>query len=175
MGHVRLGTLPRSRPWRKVVDLIADGASAEEIARASADAADHALNAAAQDPGFGDGFWLLANLPLAARAPGWLENLHRLGLDVAAPPSLVELTDAITHALDRGAVARGGGSDLAEMARLALVEALTDHAAPQLPTLFAPDPAELRSAVGRLSSGDRFAELNRSFFAALTRRVLDGA
>ncbi|GAA6160656.1 hypothetical protein NBRC116589_28300 [Ruegeria sp. HU-ET01832] len=38
MGHIRLGTLPRSRKWREVVDLIATDASVEEIAEAAADA-----------------------------------------------------------------------------------------------------------------------------------------
>ncbi len=56
---------------------------------------------------------------------------------------------------------------------MALVESLTAAIEPQLPSLFEPDPTELRSALGRLSQGDRFASLARDFFARLTQRSLD--
>ena len=51
MGHVRLKTLPRTRQWEQVIELLEDGASVEGIAAASADAADGALGAAVFDPG----------------------------------------------------------------------------------------------------------------------------
>jgi len=173
MGHVRLGTLPRSRRWSQVVDLIGDGASAEDVAGASANAAEAALGRASKDPAFSDAFWLLANLPIAARAPGWLSALQGLGLDLPSDPTLIELTRAVTDALDDWATARGNRTDLGEMARLALVETLTGFVAPQLPSLFDPHPGEVRHALGRLASGDRFAELSRAFFGHLMRRSLD--
>ncbi|MEM6490205.1 MAG: hypothetical protein AAF677_18385, partial [Pseudomonadota bacterium] len=37
----------------------------------------------------------------------------------------------------------------------------------------AAEPADVRSALGRLASGDRFAGLARQFYARLTGRVLD--
>ncbi|MGG7565011.1 hypothetical protein ACQ5SO_02470 [Rhodovulum sp. DZ06] len=153
--------------------MLGAGAPVDEIARASADAADSVLEQAAKDPAFGDAFWLLANLPLAARSPGWVENLRMLGVEVTDAPTLLQLTGAVTDALDRDAGVRGMRSDLGEMARLALVESLVDTLGPQLPGLFEPDPADLRRALGRCASGDRFAELSRSFFANLTRRTLD--
>ncbi|MFT6772298.1 MAG: hypothetical protein ACJA1L_000002 [Paracoccaceae bacterium] len=173
MGHVRLGTLPRSRRWSQVVDLIGAGASVEDVAGASAKAAEAALGRASKDPAFSDAFWLLANLPIAARAPGWLSALQSLDLDLNSDPTLIELTRAVTDALDTRATSRGSRTDLGEMARLALVEALTDFIEPQLPSLFDPHPGEVRHAVGRLASGERFAELSRAFFATLMRRSLD--
>jgi hypothetical protein len=44
---------------------------------------------------------------------------------------------------------------------------------PQLPSLFEPHPGEVRHALGRLASGERFAELSRAFFGHLMRRSLD--
>lgn len=55
MGHIRLGTLPKTRKWEHVVGLIAGGADVERIAAASADAAEHGLERASQDQGLGQG------------------------------------------------------------------------------------------------------------------------
>ena len=51
MGHIRLGTLPKTQKWDHVVSLIAGGADVERIAAASADAAEHGLERAAAGRG----------------------------------------------------------------------------------------------------------------------------
>jgi hypothetical protein len=173
MGHVRLGTLPTTRKWRSVVDLIAGGGSVEEIARASAVAAESDLKRAKSDPVFLYVARLLVELPLAARGPEFAEALVRLGLQGDAPTSLADLAAAVSDAVDRHGHAVGRHSDLGEMAQMALVESLTSAIAPQLPGLLAPERDEVRRALGRLSSGDRFAAFARSFFARLTERTLD--
>ena len=40
MGHIRLGRLPRTWKWQQVVALLAEAASVDRIAAASADAAE---------------------------------------------------------------------------------------------------------------------------------------
>ena len=67
MGHVRLGVLPKSRKWNQVVDELRLGADIEEVAASAADAAERALQAASKDPAFLHAFWLLTQIPLAAR------------------------------------------------------------------------------------------------------------
>ena len=67
----------------------------------------------------------------------------------------------------------GTKTDFGEIAQLALVESLNDAVAPRLPTLLEPDPGDLRRALARLASGDRFGALARGFFARLTSRTLD--
>ena len=173
MGHVRMGTLSASRKWTQVVELLEEGAATERIAAASAEAAEHSLAGAARDPVFEEAAWLLMNLPLAARAPGYLVSLEALGLPVDREPSLFELSASIAAALDTRGRTIGGRTDLGEMAQLALVESLTGAIEPQLPTLFQAEPSEVRRALGRLSNGDRFASLARDFFARLTQRCLD--
>jgi hypothetical protein len=66
-----------------------------------------------------------------------------------------------------------GWTDLGELAHLALVESLTEALEPQLPSLFAPSPREIRTALGQLAGGNRFASFARTFFARLTGRILD--
>ena len=88
MGHVRLGVLPKSRKWRQVVDELRLGAGVGEIAAFAAEAAETSLQAGADDPAFLHAFWLLTQVPLAARGPAFAEDLGRLGIEVADPPSL---------------------------------------------------------------------------------------
>src|SRR5687767_10185865 len=67
MGHVRLGTLPRTRKWQQVAALLGGDARIDEIAGAVSDAAEQALNRAADDPALSHAFWLLTQIPLAAQ------------------------------------------------------------------------------------------------------------
>jgi len=69
MGHIRLGTLSRSKKWLQVVEELAAGADVGAIAGASAEAAEVALSGATDDPIFGNALWLLTQIPLAARGP----------------------------------------------------------------------------------------------------------
>lgn len=173
MGHIRLGVLPRSKKWRQVVAELERGADVAEIAGASAEAAESALAGAAQDPTLGDALWLLTTIPLAARGPGYAEDLEALGLRLDHSPSLFDLTAAIAGTLDEKARTFVGRTDLGEMAGLALVESLTAAVEPQLPSLFEPTADEVRMALGRLAGGERFAKLARDFFSRLTHRCLD--
>ena len=43
MGHIRLGTLPRTRRWIQVLDLIGEGAGTPEVAVATIDASKQGL------------------------------------------------------------------------------------------------------------------------------------
>ena len=84
MGHIRLGTLPRTRKWIEVLDLIGGGAGSLEVAAATMDASDRGLAGAAKDPGLVHSVWLLTQIPLAARSDdfaGRLQQLPGLGLD----------------------------------------------------------------------------------------------
>ena len=65
MGHARLGLLPRSKPWREVVGLIAAGADIGQVAQATIRAADKAFSFVADDCGYNHAVWLLTQLGLA--------------------------------------------------------------------------------------------------------------
>ena len=173
MGHVRLGVLSKSRKWQQVVEELRLGADVSIVAASAADAAEASLQAASKDPAFLHSFWLLTQIPLAARGPAFAEELRRLGLAVPNRPSLMDVAAAFSGAVDRYAHQSEGRTDLGEMAQMAAVESLTATVGPTLPSLFAATPEEVQRALGRFSSGDRFSALAREFFARLTRRSLD--
>jgi hypothetical protein len=94
MGHLRLHTLPKTQKWEHVVGLIAGGADVERIAAASAEAAEHGLERASQDQGLAHAFWLLTQIPQAARQSDFAGQLKRLGLEVSSKPTLVIMLDS---------------------------------------------------------------------------------
>ncbi len=82
MGHIRLGELPNSRKWRQVVDELRLSANVAAIAASVADAAEASLQGAAGVPAFLHSFWLLTQVPVAARGPAFAEDLRRLGIEL---------------------------------------------------------------------------------------------
>jgi hypothetical protein len=173
MGHIRLKRLPASRKWTQVVSLLANGASVQHVASASADAADGALQRARSDPVAAHSLWLLAQLPLAARQPDFVAAAQRLDIQAGERPTLLELVGAFSDAVDRVTAGAAKRTDLGEMARRAAAESLAALVGSDLPTLFGSTPEDVRLALGKLAAPDRFARLARDFFARLTYKHLD--
>src|SRR5688572_12621574 len=167
MGHIRLKRLPATRKWRQVVALLAGGVAVEDIAAASAEAAENALQAARRDPALAHALWLLTQIPLAARAPHFEVAALKLGLDLGSESSLLDVVAAFSDAIDRASSGASGRTDLGEMARLAAAESLAIAASADLPILFGEAPEDVRLALGKLAAPDRFARLARDFFARL--------
>src|SRR5262245_18184446 len=139
MGHIRLGTLPKTQKWQEVVGLIAEGADVEYVAAASANAAEHAIERASNDPGLAHAFWLLTQIPQAARQANFAYRLCEPGLTVpSSKPTLLETVAAFTTAVDHHVLQSGKLSDLGEMAQHAAAETLTYLAGRELPPLFGP-------------------------------------
>ncbi len=173
MGHIRLKRLPATRKWREVAALLADGASVEEIAGASAIAAEDALIYARRDPALAHSLWLLSQIPLAARAPDFVTAAQSLGLRVGSEPTLMEVVGAFGDAVNRATAGTLGRTDLGAMAERAAAESLAAVAGSDLPSLFGATSRDVRLALGKLAAPDRFAHLARDFFARLTQRHLD--
>ena len=173
MGHQRLGSLPTSKKWRHVVELISGGAQVGEVAAAASAAAELSMIAAANDPAVHTAFFLLTQIPLAARGERFVPELRALGLKLSDQPSLVEIVSALADAVDRHARRTGARTDFGEMVQLSAAESLNAIAGRELPSLFGTPPESVRNALGGLGTVKQFAVLARDFFSRLTRRHLD--
>lgn len=138
-----------------------------EVASAAALAAKGALLSAAKDPQFLSIVELLAALPQDARGPAFFKAMTERGIkQIGSVPALLA---GIANAVDEDCLWSGYRSDLGEIALFSLTTTLSDHFDRSLPGLFEPCPAEIRVALGRLASGERFGAFARVFFA----RVVD--
>jgi hypothetical protein len=104
MGHIRLGVLPKSKKWNRVVEELRLWADVSGIASATAAAAETSLENASADPAFLHAFWLLTQIPLAARGDVGQAGVH---LNAAIAELQRPVMDIWTG-LTRGAVWEGG-------------------------------------------------------------------
>jgi hypothetical protein len=173
VGHRHLLRLPATRKWNEVVELLVGGAELETIAGAAAEAAESSLPRESKDPALVRAFWLLTQIPLAARTQDFDGGLRKLEIETGPSPGLVEVVGALTEAIDRHVGRTGGRTDLGEMAQLAAAESLSSVVGRDLSGLFGTTPDDVKLAIGRLSGNKRFADLARDFFSRLTFRCLD--
>jgi hypothetical protein len=171
VGHIRLGTLPDTAPWRRVVGLIADGADVAAVAESATSAAADGLDRARRDPGVSDPFYLLTKVALAARDADFAEGLRAAGIPVGDAPDVMEVVSGLGAAADRR-LRTAGRTDLGEIARLAATEALTSLLSERASSLFETTAAEARRAARSLSTQAGFATLAHEFFARFTKRFL---
>ena len=172
MGHVRLGTLPRTRNWVQVLDLVGGGAGAPNVAAATMNAAQRGLEAAAQDKGLVYTVWLLTQVPLAARSADFEGRLRKLGLDVSGSPGLLEVTGAFADAVDTHLRRTGGRTDLGEMAQMAATEAMTLLGTPANGSMFDAAAPRAKEALAAFTTAKQFSALATEFFARLTTKYL---
>lgn len=165
LGHLQSLTLPKTKAWRQVVDLLEGGAEAEDILAAAVRAAETATKFATSDPAFQEATRILVELPLAARGPGYASFLEELG---AGSDSVSGFLASLTRALDRTSAT----TDLGEMAKMSLISAFGDEIQRRVPSLYEPSAADIRSAIGQLAGGDGFSDLTRRFYADVTRQTL---
>jgi hypothetical protein len=172
MGHQQLGAISRSRNWRQVIGLIADGAEVQAVAAAASRAAEASMIDASADPAVRHAFWLLTQVPIAARHKQFASALRRLGLDVGDQPTLVELTARVMNAIDKFVAQSKGRSDFGEMAQLCAAESLTAVTGRELPDLFG-NNSMVQAVLAGFATPKQFAVLARDFFARLTRLHLN--
>jgi hypothetical protein len=172
MGHIRLGELPRKRKWVQVVELIAGGASAAQIANATINAAEKGLGLAAQDSGVVETIWLLSQLPLAARSENFPASLRDCGLSVSDAPGLMEIVAAVTDAVDAKMPNCKGRTDLGEMAQMAAAETLTEVIGVRTKGLFGTTPDDVRQAFSKLATVKQFGVFAKDFFARFTNKCV---
>ncbi|TCH99222.1 hypothetical protein EJV46_07835 [Roseococcus sp. SYP-B2431] len=174
MGHQRLGTLPASRAWQSIIALITGGADAKQVAAAVSDVAEPALAVAANDRALQHGFWLLTQIPLAARDAAFGEALQRIGLEVVAEPTITEIGAAVMSMLDDTILADRRSNDFSDLAATTVVESLVSVAARDEGSLFGStyQADEAWASLRKLASPARFAVLVRDFVARLTREHL---
>jgi hypothetical protein len=173
MGHQHLGTLPKTRKWQQVVDLIGGGSSVQDVAAGASSAAEQQMAYASNDAGVKHSFWFLTQIPIAARKPDFGRQLRDLGLLVSDQPTLLDVATQMMMAIDRSVATSSGRTDLGEMAQLSAVESLNAIGGRQLQDLFEVSANRTQVALAGLGTEKQYAVLARDFFSRLARRQLN--
>jgi len=173
MGHVRLGQLPKTRQWIKVIELISAGADVATVAAATVEASEKALKFVQKDVGFREAVHLLTQLGIAASKDDPVSHLASIGVVLPKNASVVDVALAISQGLERNINESGRRSDFGEKARGALVGAVTEHIENRLGGLFSASGSEVMAAFKGLHNPKAFGEFGRSFFAKLTNGCME--
>jgi len=173
MGHNRLGALAQTRSWRKVIDLLEDtGSRTAEIASATATAARVGLERAKGDEGLSYSFWLLCQIPLAARQADFGKALRALGLDVPGSPSAFDVAAGFTEAVESHLRQTRGRTDIGEIGQLSAAECLTATATQGQKGLFSAEAENVQNTFGERSTQKNFGFFAQDFFARFANRFL---
>lgn len=172
MGHVRLGILPRTRRWVELIALLEDRADVDVVARQALLAVSRVLASAGKEEEIVHTFWLLTQIPLAAKRPDFQKAFEELGISVSSSPSIIEITAGLVSAIDGHSDRWGPRSDITEIAVLSAAESITALAGPTTVSLFGSPPEETLRRVASLSAQRQFGLLTREFVGRFLNRFL---
>lgn len=173
MGHIRLGELPKSRRWSRVVGLLADDAAdPADVAAAIVAAAARAYRDSGDDPGLIESLRVLAQLADAARHEDFVARLRAMGIAVDERWDAIGLISAVLEHAERRFGPSAQRTIFTEFALASLQEALTRTVASQTGSLFLSGMADAQLACREFSSDRGFARLAHLFFARLLARSL---
>jgi hypothetical protein len=173
MGDRRLGGLPQTTNWLKVIACLEATSDPAQIARATSEAAERGFDLAKKDPGVADTAYLLMKLVWSTRSGDFRQGLSQLGMSVPDRASLLDIVGAFDETLDRRMRCRGHRTDLAEMARFSAVDALTDIRQGETGSLFGASASDTQEALRRYATAERFGLIGRNFFGKFLYRFLD--
>lgn len=181
MGHTRLGTIPKTRKWHAVVELMTGlGSSSESladdlplIARAALDAAQTGLDKARKDASLRHAFYLLTQIAISCKAPDWRARLHTLGIELPENATAVDLSFGAQDVLDEYISRNRLRSDVSEITQQVFGEAIAGALTPRSLSLFETSGSELFEGLRALATKGGFGELSQSFFARFVSRFLN--
>lgn len=173
MGHIRLGTLPKTRRWREVVELLDDSPILTgALVAALTDAADNRLRGLASDESLTYAFWLLTRVAFAAQSGNFVGQLERLGIDAEQSLSTLALITALSDKVRQRTIRNIDSGDFGELASLALRRSLVETVAERGPSLFGSTLEDLQGAFRAYSKPTRFGVVAHLFFADFFARTL---
>src|SRR5205807_713169 len=119
-------------------------------------AAETSMVDASADPAVRYAFWLLTQIPLAARQVDFEPALRRLGVNVTPHPSLPEITSGMMDAIDVTVSRLPARSDFSEMAQLCAAESLSAVVGSEIRDLFGTTSERVKSALAGLATVRQF-------------------
>jgi hypothetical protein len=173
MGHIRLGRLPKTRPWSSVIEVLrGDSISTPELARAIAVAAQHRFAALEGDRGINYCFWILAQVVTAARGNDFARELERLGVQSSGITSGLGFVQQLAQAIEGGVRERVQPTVFVRIAELSFREVLSANLIDQSQSLFGTGLAEIQAACRAMSTRRRFGQVAKEFFASFISRSI---
>lgn len=171
MGHIRLGRLPKTKPWARVFETLADpGIDAPALAAATAHAAASRFEQLKSDEALQQAVWCLARLGNAAKTADFAAELVSIGIDPRRAGSGLGLVSELSRAIEGGLHAPP--STLGELAIKSAQHVVAERVVAQSASLFGTTLDDVRAAASAFGTKDGFASLARDFFGDFASRTI---
>jgi len=173
MGHIRLGRLPKTKPWQRVFGIL-DGSDVDpaQLSNAVLGAARKELAGLKGDEAVSYCFWVLARVATAARSPDFASELRRLGIPSEGVQSGAQFVQRVAKAVQAELQRRGMYSAFARIAELSLRQTLSGAITEQSRSLFGTGLPEIQTACRDISAKSRFGRVGQDYFANFLNRAL---
>ncbi len=173
MGHVRVGRLPKTKPWAGLFDQLRGAeVNAGQIAQATAEAAQQEFAVLEGDRRINHCFWFLVRLVTAARNDDFTGELARLGLTNPSFTSGLAFVQQVARTVEREQRKRGQPTVFSRMAEMSLRQVLSANLVQQSQTLFGTGQEEIQAACRAISTRQQFGRVARDFFATFMSRTI---
>ena len=173
MGHIRVGRLPKTKPWAGLFDLLQGGeVNAGSMAQATAEAAQEEFAALEGDRRINYCFWFLVRLATAARSEDFAGELERLGLRNPNFTSGLSFVQQVARTVEKEQRKRGQPTVFSRMAEMSLRQVLSAKLVEQSKTLFGTGQQEIQAACRAISTRQQFGRVAREFFATFMSRTI---
>jgi hypothetical protein len=168
MGHERVGALPKTKPWQRVVKNIAafDGneTQSRKIANQTLDNVRSKFKSIQQDPNVQEAFRFLTELAVSGAKGNWTS--------LQLPENPTPFT--VAKALDRAISGRTGSSEYAALAKAAATDAIANWYAQNTVQASLFGSADENAQIWRdAGTAGGFCEIARLFFAKFTEGYLN--
>jgi hypothetical protein len=170
MGHIRLGRLPKTKPWVRVVQALgAEEPDANFIASQTARAAARHFTQLKGDPMLAECLWTLARIGTAAKGTSFERDILHFGFDTARSTTglgfVSEAARVVTRECPRPSL-------FGEMALAAFKDVLAARLVDQSSSLFGATLDDVRLATATIGTDNGFASAVRDFYGTFMSRAL---
>jgi len=153
--------------------LLADGATAEELAHETYWAAYTGLGRVPQDIGFTETLTTIFGFIDALQSKSPDASLRTAGFSLPSSPSLFDYVNAFKEKATAAAAKARARSDIAEIAQDSFTKVLVNQTASASQTLFGFDPAQARQALQANLKSSMLGHTMHEFFASFTSHYLN--
>lgn len=172
MGHIRLGSLPRTYRWKEVISLLESSGSLEDIADKSVLAAQNGLKKVAKDTGFVESLANIFKFVEALNSKDYETVLQESGFPAKRDSSLIDLLGRLRSKNDSDLARSNAKSDPSEIAINTFTEILSYYSSQKAKSFFETTADDTHQAAQTYLKGKNFKAFMHEFFSRFTRRYL---
>ena len=172
MGHNRLGSLPRTRKWKEVIQYLSHEGSVAEVADASLAAVQSGLQRVPSDMGFTLALTVIFKFIESARAKDQGSSFLKNGFPSLQDGTIFDLVSCLRQKIDLELNLSGVKSDVSEITQNSFSETLFKYLSYESTSLFESSWDTTLRSLRTVVSGAHFRNLMHEFYTVFTRRYL---